>query len=149
MKVTVRRGRVVDMRRRCRRMDADGENVGIVKFGADGARLLGACSTSGSAAGGLRDWAPRAFDDFARIRPLHAVGTRGYPWTEIDFPEDYERAVRDILPAIEGDGHHRLRQRRRTANTTVIEQGDDTIIVRRVRLRPGSDTMPLSPASGE
>ena len=52
-------------------------------------------------AGGLRDWAPRAFGDFARVRPLHAVGTRGYPWTEIDFPEDYERAVREILPAIE------------------------------------------------
>jgi hypothetical protein len=23
------------------------------------------------------------------------------PWTEIDFPEDYERAVNDVLPAIE------------------------------------------------
>ena len=52
--------------------------------------------------GGLREWAPRVFADFARLRPLHAIGTRGLPWTEIDFPEDYERAVRDVLPAIDG-----------------------------------------------
>ena len=46
---------------------------------------------------------PRAFAEFAGLRPLHAIGTRGFPWTEIDFPEDYLRAVNDILPAIEGD----------------------------------------------
>ena len=43
------------------------------------------------------------FEDFARVRPLHAIGTRGYPWTEIDFPDDYQHAVRDVLPAIECD----------------------------------------------
>ena len=44
---------------------------------------------------------PRAFAAFAAERPLYAIGTRGYPWTEIDFPEDYQRALRDILPQIE------------------------------------------------
>ena len=53
--------------------------------------------------GRLRDWAPRAFDEFAQTRPLHAIGTRGFPWIEIDFPEDYQRAVSTVLPAIEGD----------------------------------------------
>jgi len=38
---------------------------------------------------------------------------------------------------------------RRTSNTTVIEQPDATIVVRRVRMRPDLGTMPLSPASGE
>ena len=42
-----------------------------------------------------------AFREFAQQRPLHALGTAGYPWIEIDFPEDYRRATRDILPAIE------------------------------------------------
>jgi choline kinase len=52
-------------------------------------------------AGNRREWAPRAFAAFAAEQPLYAVGTRGYPWTEIDFPEDYERAVRQILPQID------------------------------------------------
>src|SRR5919199_6341412 len=103
MKVKVRRGLVADISKTMAPEDADGENVGVVKFGAKGARLLAGFLDDRVAAGGLRDWAPRAFGDFARVRPLHVIGTRGYPWTEIDFPEDYERAVREILPAIEGE----------------------------------------------
>jgi L-glutamine-phosphate cytidylyltransferase len=103
MKVQTRRGRVVDISKAMPADDADGENVGVVKFGAEGARLLVSILDERVAAGGLRDWAPRAFAEFARIRPLHAIGTRGYPWTEIDFPEDYQRAVSEILPAIEAD----------------------------------------------
>ena len=149
MKITARRGRVVEIAKTLSPDEADGENVGIVKFGRDGARLLANLLDQRVGAGGLRDWAPKAFGDFARVRPLHVIGTRGYPWTEIDFPEDYERAVREILPAIEGEDIIYSGDVRRTANTTVIEQSDATIIVRRVRLRPGSDAMPLSPASGE
>jgi choline kinase len=37
------------------------------------------------------------------------IGTRGYPWTEIDFPADYERAVSEILPAIDGVREVRLK----------------------------------------
>jgi choline kinase len=103
MKVKVRRGRVVEMSKTMAAEEADGENVGVVRFGADGAHRLVDLLDARVAAGGLRDWAPRAFDDFARERPLHAIGTRGYPWTEIDFPEDYHRAVNEILPQIEAD----------------------------------------------
>ena len=103
MKVRTSRGRVIDISKTMAGDAADGENVGVVKFGADGARLLTSILDARVAAGGLRDWAPRAFAEFARVRPLHAIGTRGYPWTEIDFPEDYQRALTDILPAIEAD----------------------------------------------
>jgi L-glutamine-phosphate cytidylyltransferase len=103
MKVRVRRGRVVDIAKTLPADEADGENVGMVKFGAEGARLLAEILDARVAAGGLRDWAPRAFAEFAAVRPLHAIGTRGYPWTEIDFPEDYQRAVNEILPQIEGE----------------------------------------------
>ncbi len=102
MKVKVRGGRVVDMSKEMDPSDADGENLGIVKFGARGAALLVDILERRVAAGGLRDWAPRAFRDFAQSRPLHAIGTRGYPWIEIDFPDDYRRAVREVLPEIEG-----------------------------------------------
>jgi hypothetical protein len=88
------------------------------------------------AAGGLRDWAPRAFAEFARRRPLHVIGTRGYPWTEIDFPEDYERAINEVLPAIEAD-------------VTLRVEPDTTVRVRSVRLRPGASGSALLPAAGE
>jgi choline kinase len=146
MKVRVRRGRVADISKSIVPDDADGENVGVVKFGAVGAYLLVQLLERRVAAGGLREWAPHAFADFARLRPLYAIGTRGYPWTEIDFPEDYEHAVRDILPAIEGE-LVMLDGRLRPASTTLIEQPDATIVVRTVGLpKPNADTIPLSPA---
>ena len=123
MKIKVRRGRVVEISKTLAPADADGENLGIVKFGSEGARLLVGVLDQRIAAGGLRDWAPRAFAEFARQRPLHAIGTRGLPWTEIDFPEDYERAVNEILPAIEEDAD------------TVRLKPDTTVVVRSVRLR--------------
>jgi choline kinase len=106
MKVRVRGGRVVEMSKAMDPADADGENLGIVKFGARGAARLVEIMDRLVAAGGLRDWAPRAFSEFAQERPLHAIGTRGLPWIEIDFPEDYRRAVRDVLPEIERGGLH-------------------------------------------
>jgi choline kinase len=102
MKIKTRRGRVVEIAKTLDPAEADAENVGIVKFGADGARRLVQFLDERVAAGGLRDWAPGAFGDFARSHALYAIGTRGFPWTEIDFPEDYQRAVNEILPAIDG-----------------------------------------------
>jgi choline kinase len=118
MKVKVRGGRVVDMSKTMEPSEADGENLGIVKFSPAGATLLVDIMDRLVAAGDLRAWAPRAFSEFARMRPLHAVGTRGLPWIEIDFPEDYRVAVQEVLPAIErlvGEGvGHRSRGERAT-----------------------------------
>jgi L-glutamine-phosphate cytidylyltransferase len=101
MKVRVRCGRVVDVSKTMDPDEADGENLGIVKFGAAGARLLVDKMDTLVTAGELRAWVPRAFKAFADERPLHVIGTRGYPWIEIDFPEDYRRAVAVVLPQIE------------------------------------------------
>ena len=101
MKVQVRCGRVREISKQMDPEDADGENLGVVKFGRKGAAELVSIMDRLIAAGGLRDWAPRAFREFAQVHPLHAIGTRGFPWIEIDFPEDYQRAVREILPQIE------------------------------------------------
>jgi L-glutamine-phosphate cytidylyltransferase len=140
MKIKARRGRVVDISKTLPADEVDGENVGIVKFGAAGARLLASVLDKHVTAGGLREWAPHAFADFARVRPLHLVGTRGYPWTEIDFPEDYEHAVRDVLPAIESD------------DIPVTEgrvQSDARVVVHGLRLPRRAASLPLSPAAGE
>jgi choline kinase len=101
MKVAVRCGRVIDISKQMDPAAADGENLGIVKFGPRGAALLVDILDRLVADGGLRQWAPRAFQEFAQRRPLHAIGTRGYPWIEIDFPEDYQQAIRTVLPEIE------------------------------------------------
>jgi choline kinase len=101
MKVQVRRGCVVDIDKRMPASQADGENVGIVKFGCDGAAVMVEVLNEIVAAGGSREWLPRAFAAFVERRPLHVVDTRGFPWIEIDFPEDYWRACSEVLPAIE------------------------------------------------
>jgi choline kinase len=103
MKVRVRCGRVVDISKSMAADEADGENLGVVKFGADGARRLIDELDARVNAGDLKAWVPRAFCEFAQRRPLHAIGTRGLPWTEIDFPEDYRHAVEVVLPQIESD----------------------------------------------
>jgi choline kinase len=101
MKVKVRCGRVVDISKTMAPNEADGENVGIVKFGAAGAEFLIKTMDDLVAEGDYGAWAPRAFRDFAAARALHAVGTRGYPWIEIDFPEDYRRALDEVLPKLD------------------------------------------------
>jgi L-glutamine-phosphate cytidylyltransferase len=103
MKVRVRCGRVADISKTMDPGEADGENLGIVKFGAEGARVLVEEMDALVAGGDHKAWVPRAFKAFAARRPLHAIGTRGFPWTEIDFPEDYRRAVEVVLPRIERD----------------------------------------------
>lgn len=104
MKVQVRRGCVVDIDKHLPASQADGENIGIVKFGRDGAAHMVDVLNEIVAAGGAREWLPRAFAAFVERRPLHVVESRGFPWIEIDFPEDYWRACSEVLPAIEGTG---------------------------------------------
>jgi choline kinase len=112
MKIRVRAGCVAEIAKTLDPAETDGENVGIAKFGRVGAAILVEELTQALAAGGLRDWLPRAFSAFARIRPLRVVETRGFPWTEIDCPEDYWRACAEVLPAIgdrDTDGERRRR----------------------------------------
>jgi choline kinase len=102
MKVIVRRGRVVDIAKTIAADEADGENIGVAKFGPEGAAVLIEEMTGLVASGAVREWLPAAFARFCRRRALHVVDSRGLPWIEIDFPEDYWRACTDVLPAIDG-----------------------------------------------
>lgn len=104
MKVCVRGGLVTAISKSLAEPDTDAENVGIGRFGPEGARLLVRLMDDLLANGARRDWLPRAFGAFAAVRPLRAIDTRGLPWIEIDFPEDYWRACSEVLPAIEGHG---------------------------------------------
>jgi choline kinase len=110
MKVRVKGGRVLDISKGIKPEEADGENLGIVKFGREGARLVVQEMNALIARGYYRDWAPRAFCEVAGQRHLYAIGTRGYPWIEIDFPEDYQRAVNEILPQLSMNEDRQARQ---------------------------------------
>ncbi|HST21479.1 MAG TPA: phosphocholine cytidylyltransferase family protein [Blastocatellia bacterium] len=103
MKVKINNGTIADITKTMNPKEADGENVGIGKFGPAGARLLVEKMDELIRAGARRDWAPLAFREFAFERPLSAVSTGGFPWIEIDYPEDYARALDQILPLISMD----------------------------------------------
>jgi choline kinase len=100
MKIRVRAGCVVQIAKTLSPAETDGENVGIAKFGVEGTRVLVEELAKALAGDGAREWLPQAFGAFALRRPLHVVETRGFPWIEIDFPEDYWRACGEVLPAI-------------------------------------------------
>lgn len=100
MRVTIRDGLVVDFGKNLRVERCHGENVGLVKFGMEGACRLRESLTRLVETGHENDWAPFAFRDVARRWPLHAVATDGDPWIEIDDPGDLTRACLDIAPAI-------------------------------------------------
>ena len=101
MKVRVRGGGVVEISKAIDPADADGENVGIVKFGAAGAALLVEELDAMVSEGALTEWLPAAFARFCRRRTLHAVDHRGFPWIEIDSPQDYWHACTHIVPALD------------------------------------------------
>lgn len=101
MKVKIWQGFAIDFSKELAPSDADGENVGILKFGASGGRRLVEQLDRLIAAGEVNAWAPMAFKAVAQEWPLRAIATDGLPWTEIDFPEDLERArqmVAQLMP---------------------------------------------------
>jgi choline kinase len=120
MKIQTRFGCVADIAKTIDAADADGENVGIAKFGETGAGVLVDAMQQILAGGGTREWLPRAFGAFATRRPLRIVETRGYPWIEIDFPEDYWRACTDVLPSMTDGDRADARQRAGVAQAGVV-----------------------------
>ena len=98
MRVRVDGGRLAEISKEIAPADAQGENVGLLKFGAEGARALFAKADELVAAGVERRWAPYAYNAIAAEYPLWTVPTDGLPWIEIDFVEDLERACREMLP---------------------------------------------------
>jgi choline kinase len=100
MKLRLEGDRVMEMSKELSVEHSHGENVGLLKFGADGTQALLAELEDIIAGGTVKTWAPYAFDCLCKKRPLYALSTNGIPWIEIDFPEDLERARTETWPAI-------------------------------------------------
>lgn len=100
MKVKLQGDRIVDIRKDMNPAEADGENVGLLKFSAAGSRVLFAKADELVARGVVNAWAPLALREICSSHPLHGVSTQGLPWIEVDFPEDLEKARTEIYPRI-------------------------------------------------
>ncbi len=81
--------------------DLIGESVGFLKVGRDDAPLLRSILDDFVAQGRERIEHEEAFPVFLSQRYVGFERVDDLPWTEIDFPEDLDKAERNILPQIE------------------------------------------------
>ena len=108
VKIAIHQGRMVEFRKKLpEKLEYQvlGESVGFFKFdGNIAVKIAQVCK--GYRAEGLLD-APHeeALRDILLALP-RAFGyedVSGFPWLEVDFPEDVERAIKEVLPAIRKD----------------------------------------------
>jgi choline kinase len=108
VKIAIHQGRMVEFRKALRdglEYDTIGESVGFFRFNAKiAAEISRICA--GYNADGLQD-APHeeALRDVLLAMPAEFAceDVTGLPWLEVDFPEDIERAIKVVLPAIRKD----------------------------------------------
>lgn len=108
VKIAIKKGKMVEFRKKLPAdLDYDtlGESVGFFKFNGEvAARIARACAAYRTE--GLLD-APHeeALRDVLLASPsdFACEDIDGLPWLEVDFPEDVERAIKQILPAIQKD----------------------------------------------
>lgn len=106
VKLCVREGRLVEFRKRLApglRCDFQGESVGFFRFGAEAGRRLAARAAQYVDDGRLEEPYEEVIRDLLLETPeqFGFEDVTGLPWLEIDFPEDIERAHREVLPRIE------------------------------------------------
>ena len=108
VKIALHEGKMVEFRKALPadlEFDTLGESVGFFKFNGEiAAEISGTCS--GYNTDGLLG-APHeeALRDVLLAMPsaFACEDVTGLPWLEVDFPEDIERAIKEILPAIRED----------------------------------------------
>lgn len=98
MKVLVEGNRVKGLSKSFTR--ADGENVGMLKFDKNGLKMLIDTIEFFLGQGYFSEMVPFAVNAMASKCFIEAVSVDRLPWIEIDFPEDYERALKEIYPVV-------------------------------------------------
>jgi len=78
-----------------------GESIGFLKLGSGAARLLRVLLDERIAAGHTGIEHEEVYPELLARVDVGFERVDGVPWTEIDFPEDVERARREVLPRIE------------------------------------------------
>ena len=105
VKLCVREGQLVEFRKQVApdlAYDFAGESVGFFRFGSAIAHRLASRTEDYVAAGRYEEPYEEAIRDLLLETPA-AFGyedVTGIPWIEIDFPEDIQRAQKEILPQL-------------------------------------------------
>jgi choline kinase len=94
------RTRVVEISRDVSPSHAHGRDVGIVKWSAEGARVLFDVLDEVVGRGVVKTSAPYAYGVLLERRPIHVVSTEGLPWIEIGFDEDVFLAREAVISEI-------------------------------------------------
>jgi L-glutamine-phosphate cytidylyltransferase len=100
MKVQVVNGHLVEMSKVMDGARVSGENLGMLHLSAAG---VAAAARAGQAivnTGGERSWLATAINSVAVEHPIRCVDVAGWPWVEIDFPEDLWRARAQVFPSV-------------------------------------------------
>ncbi|NPA15477.1 MAG: phosphocholine cytidylyltransferase family protein [Deferribacteres bacterium] len=100
MKVVVEGERVVEVGKNIDPARAYGENVGIVRFSGEAFDVMACCVKKLVGEGCVKEWFPKAFNEFVKERPLSYIDIAGLPWIEIDFPGDLLKARREVFPLV-------------------------------------------------
>ena len=117
MKVELCDGFLTSMSKDLPRDRTHGENVGVLHFEADDARVLFREAASLLDTGRRNLWMAAAVQRTASLVPLRSVDVAGLPWIEIDFPQDVARADHGVFPRLPSgtgvDPGQRLKKRSR------------------------------------
>jgi choline kinase len=101
MKVVFANGNVQRLSKALPAEESQGENVGLLKFEVWGIDPFFCEAQAALALEGEQQWAPAAVQRFARNWPMGGVDIAGWPWIEIDFPEDLHAARTRVWPMIQ------------------------------------------------
>jgi len=96
MKVKLSEGNLTDMSKTIPTSEANGENVGMLKFDLITAKMLFEEASNLIASGQEKHWLGTAVRLIVHFAEIKAVDIAGLPWGEIDFPIDLE-----VWPAIQ------------------------------------------------
>lgn len=108
VKIAIHEGQMVEFRKDLPNeleFDTLGESVGFFKFDGDTAAEISGTCASYRSEGLLGAPHEEALRDVLLAQPsaFACEDVSGLPWLEVDFPEDVERAIKQILPAIRKD----------------------------------------------
>jgi choline kinase len=108
VKIAIHKGRMVEFRKELPEnleFDTLGESVGFFKFDGNIAVKIAQVCKGYQTEGLLNAPHEEALRDIllALPRAFAFEDVSGLPWLEVDFPEDVERAVKQVLPAIRQD----------------------------------------------
>ncbi len=108
VKIAIHQGQMVEFRKELSaQLDFDtlGESVGFFKFNASIAAKIAQICAAYKTEGLLDAPHEEVLRDVLLASPsaFACEDITGLPWLEVDFPEDVERAIKEVLPAIRKD----------------------------------------------